>query len=142
MQEYRQIQSFKNDLKEELRNEVTPEFMQAFDAARNSWVQMQERIEGRNEVFLQDLKMIVSQQQQEIEKRLDSFDLRLTKVEHGIWPKWMLGTIFALIVLLFIFCSILIYSEIALTKRETKIENMLKDFIESNKINPNLTTNH
>jgi len=133
MGNFREIHNLKKEIKEELRDEVIPEYMQAFDTAHNSWAKMQERIEGKNEVFLKDLKMIVCQQQKEIEKRLDTFDIRLTRVEHAIWSKWILATIFAPIIALFIFSSIILLREITLEKRETKIEKKIDDLIETTK---------
>ena len=109
-----EIKQFKSELKDEILKELAASIGQVFADTRNSFSSMQERIEGKNEIFLTDMNNIV-------EKRLDAFNARIAKVEHWIWSA-IIG-----LVILFILNIVLLTKEISLARKETLIESTLKE---------------
>jgi len=124
MDTYQVIKQFKEEIENDLLEKISASIGQNFSDTRNSFNAMQERIIGENSIFLQRLEGMMTDSKHSVEKRLDTFDMRITKVER---LKWLFIPTFVTMICIFIFNIVLLAHEISLAKRDTEIENTLKE---------------
>ena len=124
MDTYQTIRQFKEEIENDLLEKISANIGQNFSDTRNSFNAMQERIIGENSIFLQKLEGMMTDSKHSVEKRLDTFDMRITKVER---LKWLFIPTFVTMICIFIFNIVLLAHEISLAKRDTEIENTLKE---------------
>ena len=124
MDTYQTIRQFKEEIENDLLEKISANIGQNFSDTRNSFNAMQERIIGENSIFLQKLEGMMTDSKHSVEKRLDTFDMRITKVER---LKWLFIPAFVTMICIFIFNIVLLTHEISLAKRDTEIENTLKE---------------
>ena len=145
MEMYKAIQELKEDIEDNVVKQTAAQIGQLFADHRNSWAQMETRIEGKvdmvlqaleskyevieqkNDLFFKKFESVVSESMASFDKRLDTFDLRLTKIEHSILPKWILPSIICFIVAMLAVVIVLIVRENSIIKNDGSIVDTLRD---------------
>ena len=107
------VQELSGKIEQDVFEKISPKMMQVLDSVRNSNAVLQQELRGDKQEFkcnveilhkemnihILELKDIVSQFKNDTEKRLDQFEIRLSKVEGRLWSKLHLYAIYLIIIL-------------------------------------------
>jgi len=131
MESYEIILEVQEKIENAVLDKVAPRIAQLTDAAHNSGIALQNNIITEVKTIVTggvgEMKETIFEYKSDNEKRLDNFDLRLAKVEHSLWPKWMLAAIVSCVIGLLVLDIFILSREISLAKRDSTIEKTLQE---------------